>query len=78
MGRIAIFTAYLAMASLGFPSTSHAYLDPGTGSIVLQAVVGSIAAAGAAFGLYWQRLKSYFSKHKASAEAGENGEKGAD
>ena len=29
---------------LSMPSLAHAYLDPGSGSIVLQAIIGGIAA----------------------------------
>jgi hypothetical protein len=41
---------------------AHAYLDPGTGSIILQALIGFIAAAGTAVSLYWQKLKLFFKK----------------
>ena len=41
---------------------SYAYLDPGTGSIILQALLGFFAAAGASIVLYWKKLKSFLSK----------------
>ena len=41
---------------------AFAYLDPGTGSIILQAIIGFLAAIGATVTLYWQRLKSFFKK----------------
>lgn len=44
-----------------YASPAHAYLDPGTGSIILQGLLAGIAAAMAAAGLYWARLKSFFS-----------------
>ena len=37
-----------------------AYLDPGTGSIVIQAVVAGIVGALAVCRLYWSRLKGLF------------------
>ncbi len=37
----------------------HAYLDPGTGSIALQLVLGVLVAGIATLRLYWQRLKAY-------------------
>ena len=54
--------------SLGFavvlvvmPSqTAHAYLDPGTGSIILQAILGGAAGAMIAGKLYWSKIKSFF------------------
>ena len=47
-----------------FTLTSHAkaYLDPGTGSIILQAILGLIAAAAATASFYWNKVKLFFSK----------------
>lgn len=39
-----------------------AYLDPGTGSIILQAIVGGLAAAAVTVRLWWARVKSIFSR----------------
>ena len=35
-----------------------AYLDPGTGSMMLQALLGGIAGAAVVGRLYWHRLKA--------------------
>ena len=35
-----------------------AYLDAGTGSVLLQALVGGVAAVGVGARLYWQRMKA--------------------
>ena len=43
---------------------AHAYLDPGTGSIIIQTILGAIGAGAAYMGLHWQRLKNYLSKIK--------------
>lgn len=53
VGLIAVGIAYMPPA--------YAYLDPGTGSIILQGLLAGIAAAMAAAGLYWARLKHFFS-----------------
>ena len=37
-----------------------AYLDPGTGSVILQAIVGGVAAAAVGARLYWRRLTRVF------------------
>lgn len=36
--------------------TVLAYLDPGTGSLLLQLMVGGLAAAGVMLKVYWRRL----------------------
>jgi hypothetical protein len=38
-------------------SVAHAYIDPGTGSFLLQAVFGVLAAATAAVVGFWSRIK---------------------
>lgn len=40
------------------------YLDPGTGSMVLQIAIGGILAALAAAKLYWTRITSLFQSKK--------------
>ena len=37
-----------------------AYLDPGTGSMILQLLLGGIAGVIVVLKLYWQRFKSLF------------------
>ena len=37
-----------------------AYLDPGTGSILLQVIIGGVAGLGIVGKLYWHRLRSFF------------------
>jgi len=39
-------------------SSAYAYLDPGTGSIILQVLLGGIAGIALALKLYWQRFLS--------------------
>ena len=58
MKKLIILTA-LFSASLSGPA--FAYLDPGTGSIVLQAILGSVAVAGAAVSAYWRRIRLFIS-----------------
>ena len=41
---------------------AHAYLDPGTGSLILQALFGILAAIGACITLYWKKLKNLLNK----------------
>ena len=45
-----------------FTSAAHAYLDPGTGSIILQAIVGAFAAFFSTLYIFWEKVKIFFSK----------------
>lgn len=40
-----------------FTLPAYAYLDPGTGSMILQGILGAIAVAGAVVSVYWTKLK---------------------
>jgi hypothetical protein len=47
---------------LTYISPAHAYLDPGTGSIILQAILGFIAASIATLSFYWNKVKFFLAK----------------
>ena len=57
---------YLLLSSItiyfSLINSSYAYLDPGTGSIILQAILGFIAASLATLSFYWNKVKSFFSR----------------
>jgi hypothetical protein len=41
---------------------AYAYLDPGTGSMILQGLIGGIAGGLFAIRVYWGKLKSRFGR----------------
>ncbi|MDC3233062.1 hypothetical protein OAW36_02745 [Pelagibacteraceae bacterium] len=41
---------------------AYAYIDPGTGGILLQALLGLVAAVGAYITLYWRKFKNFVNK----------------
>ena len=43
-------------------NNAYAYLDPGTGSIILQAILGAIAAGFSYCAFYWNKVKNFFKK----------------
>ena len=45
----------MVLASLAF-GNAYAYLDPGTGSMLLQVILGGVAAVAVALKLYWYRI----------------------
>jgi hypothetical protein len=45
-----------------FTSSAYAYLDPGTGSIILQAIVGAFAAFFSTLYIFWEKVKIFFRK----------------
>jgi hypothetical protein len=52
--RLAMAVMVLGMSA----SSAHAYLDPGTGSMILQVLLGGIAGMAVAIKLYWHKFLS--------------------
>ena len=64
-------TLRIVMTLLGCTALAapcHAYLDPGTGSIILQSILAGIAVAMGVLRPYWYRLKAFFSGKSADAD----------
>lgn len=49
-------TMFLFVSSLS--GDLHAYLDPGTGSMVVQVILGGLVGGLALMKVYWKRLKA--------------------
>lgn len=45
-----------------YPIAAHAYLDPGFGSLLLQAVIGFFALVVGYVSLYWHKTKNFIIK----------------
>ncbi len=53
---------------------AHAYIDPGTGSYVLQLIIAGLLGAAFAVKIYWKRIKALLS-NLFSGEAKQDGGK---
>tara|TARA_B100000787_G_scaffold3717_1_gene2816 strand:- start:2029 stop:2292 length:264 start_codon:yes stop_codon:yes gene_type:complete len=49
---------------INLSNNAYAYLDPGTGSIILQALAGVVAAATSYFYYYGGKVKEFFKRFK--------------
>ena len=65
---VTVAAALLAALLLLSPTSAHAYLDPGTGSYVLQMIIAGLVGTAFAVKLYWLRIKRFivgiFSKNE--------------
>ena len=49
----------LTLLAMGlWPANAHAYIDPGTGSFVIQGIIAAVVGAGFAIKVYWHRIVS--------------------
>ena len=61
MYKLILLTALLFLAS---PLSASAYIDPGTGSFVIQVVLAAILGSAFYIKLSWRRIKKFFSRKK--------------
>ena len=64
----------LAVATLGLliAAPSHAYLDPGTGSIILQGLLAGMAVGIGLLRRYWQQFKYFLAKQTGRSSDHDN------
>ena len=66
-------TALLGLLILGATTgTAHAYLDPGTGTMILHILLGGIAGMVVMLKLNWYKVKVLFGRRGAKDTALEN------
>lgn len=63
MNRNIIVIAMLT-ALLTYAQDARAYFDPGTGSVILQAVIAAVAAASIGLRTFWSQLKAFLRRDK--------------
>lgn len=55
-----LFFTYMVLVAL--TNNAHAYLDPGTGSYVLQTVIAGILGGLFTLKIWWRRIAAFFSR----------------
>jgi hypothetical protein len=50
-------TWIVILIALLAPVSAHAYLDPGSGAMLLQVILGGVAAVGVALKLFWHKIR---------------------
>lgn len=57
-----VLAAALFGLALLAPPPAYGYLDPGTGSLIVQAVIAAVVGIATAMKLYWSRIRAAFSQ----------------
>ena len=55
---------------------AHAYLDPGSGSMIIQGIIAAIAAVSVSIGVFRRRIGLFMDRIFGRKKSGENEEKG--
>lgn len=65
MLKRALVVLYMTMAfSIVVVEPAHAYIDPGSGSLIFQAVAAGAMAIGLGVKVFWRRISAFFSRKK--------------
>mgnify|MGYP001812941351 CR=1 FL=1 len=70
---MSILSKLAVLICMAMPVTAFAYLDPGTGSMLLQVILGGIAAVGVALKLFWYRIIAFLGFKKKPETEEESG-----
>ncbi len=62
LNAIILLVFFTVNFTLLFSGTSHAYLDPGTSTYVIQIIAGAFISAGAAIGIYRHKIMMFIKK----------------
>ena len=63
---------FLIFGLISYTSPAFAYLDPGTGSMLVQGLIGGVAVVMSFLSIYWQKVKAFFGKEEAEADTGKD------
>jgi len=58
---VMLFSAFLV-----YPEMAHAYVDPGSGSVIVTTILGLVAAIGYTIRKYFYRIRRFFKKSDKS------------
>ena len=59
--KLVILLATLCLLLLS-ANSAYAYIDPGTGSMMIQALLAAVAAISVSIGIFRRRLRSFFGR----------------
>ena len=52
---------------MAYSQQASAYLDPGTGSMILQGIIATLAMAGLTIKTYWYKIRAFFGNEQPTS-----------
>ncbi len=68
MTKILLMAQAYVISSLFIPTTAYAYVDPGSGSVIVTTILGLIAAVGYTFRKYFYKIKRLITGKRAEED----------
>jgi hypothetical protein len=64
MYKLGYISLFIFSFQVIIATPAYAYLDPGTGSMILQGIIAGVAMISMTFKLWWYKLTSVFKRSK--------------
>lgn len=74
LGSLINAVVWAGLLLLIFTRDAHAYLDPGTGSYILQLMIAGLLGASLAVKIFWGNIQAFFSSRFSMGQEEEQGE----
>ncbi len=68
MNILGLVISLVIISFLVFPKNLQAYLDPGTGSYIIQVILAFVIGGLYGCKIYWERIKAFFRNSKSKEE----------
>jgi len=62
VGYAVLWTLVFSDVAEAYGGIFQAYIDPGTGSLIIQMLLAVLVGAGFAIKIFWAKIKTFFSK----------------
>ena len=66
MFNIIKFLCLVLFVEIFIPQKAYAYLDPGTGSMIIQVIIATFASVGCTLAIYRDKIINFFKKGKTN------------
>ena len=60
LSKLIVLLSFVILNTVLFDE-AFAYIDPGSGSVVIQMILGALVGVGVAIKVYWEKIKMKFS-----------------
>ena len=67
-----VSTFFFGVCLIVYAAPAYAYIDPGTGSFVIQMLIAMFVSGAFAVKTFWKQIKLFFAKHFGKSKQGKN------
>ena len=62
ISRLLLLVSLITVIQSTFPQAAHAYINPGTGTYIMQIIIGALIGGTLAIKFYWRKIMHFIRK----------------